>query len=283
MPKRSHLPLERPSTIGEALDRATLALRTGRFDEAVRLAADVLKSNQGNVLAAQVLGQALMLQNRPDEAIRPLQRVARRSQDPVIETLLGRAMIDAGRGDEGAEQLRLATTRRPPYPLAFLELGDWLGDMGRFEEGMAVFESGRTLAPDAIVLRVGLGYLHLKHNDRAKARALFQQLCAAAPERTDAAIGLANVLVLDGDYATAADLYRRALQLRPGDAVTRINLGKCLLELGGREAGETALRAAVRGASQLSGLAITALAATPHGRLFLRPSAAAKFLGAQAS
>jgi hypothetical protein len=38
------------------------------------------------------------------------------------------------------------------------------------------------------------------------------------------------------------------------------------------------LRAATRGVAQLAGPAIIALSAAPHGRFFLRPSAAAKFL-----
>jgi tetratricopeptide (TPR) repeat protein len=254
-----------------------------RLDEAERLAGGVLKSDRGNVPAAQVLGQALLLQNRAEEAIDPLRRAARRSNDPAIETLLARALADAGRAEEALDQLRQATARRPPYPLAFLELGDQLGKVGRFDEGVAVFESGLALAPDAAVLRIGLGYLHLHRNERAKARGLFLQVRAAAPERHDALVALASVLALDGEYAAAADLYRQALGQRPDDAATRIGLGACLLEMGERDAGEATLRAATGGAAQMAGPAITALAAASHGRFFLRPSAAAKFLRVEVS
>jgi hypothetical protein len=60
--------------------------------------------------------------------------------------------------------------------------------------------------------------------------------------------------------------------------VSRNSLGICLLELGERDAGEANLREAMRGAPQMAGQAITSLAAASHGRFFLRPSAAAKFL-----
>jgi hypothetical protein len=53
--------------------------------------------------------------------------------------------------------------------------------------------------------------------------------------------------------------------------------------MGEREAGEASLRAITRGAPQLAGQAITTLAAASHGRFFLRPSAAAKFLGVERS
>jgi tetratricopeptide (TPR) repeat protein len=281
MPKRPPPAHDRPSTIAEALERAALAIREQRLAEAERLAADVVRSSRGNVPAAQLLGQALLLQGRPQEAIDPLQRAARRSHDPAIETLLARALAETGRGEAALDQLRQATARRPPYPLAFLELGDQLGKLGRFDEALAVFESGLALNPDAAVLRVGLGYLHLHRNDRASARALFLAVRDAAPERHDALVALANAMALDGDYAGAAELYRHALARRPDDAMTRISLGKCLLEMGERDDGEAALRAAARGSPRMVGPALAALAATAHGRFFLTPGAAAKFLRAE--
>jgi Flp pilus assembly protein TadD len=88
-------------------------------------------------------------------------------------------------------------------------------------------------------------------------------------------------MALDGEYAAAADTYRRALALRPDDAVTRNSLGICLLEMGERDAGEASLRAATRGDPHMAGQAITSLAASSHGRFFLRPSAVAEFLRVQ--
>jgi predicted Zn-dependent protease len=140
-----------------------------------------------------------------------------------------------------------------------------------------VFESGLTLTPGVTDLLIGLGYLRLKINHRAKARALFLQVQAAEPRRFDILSALANVMALDGEYAAAADLYRRMLAQRPNDAMTHYNLGKCLLELGERDAGEAALRTAASDGMQAAGGAITALSAASHGRFFLRRSAAAKY------
>ncbi len=271
---------EPPGGAYGALEGARLALGLLRPAEAERLAADALRSAPDDPLLAQALGHALMAQGRAAEAIEPLQRAARRSGDATLETLLARALAAAGRRDEAIDQLRRTTARRAAFPLAFLELGEQLGDAGRLDEGIDVLERGLALAPDATVLRMGLGRLHLKRHDRATARRLFAAAHAAAT-RHDAVVALARVTALDGEFAAAADLYRRALDLRPDDAVSRIDLAKCLLEIGEREAGEAALRAATRGAAQLAGLAITALAATSRGRFFLRPSAAAVFLGVE--
>src|SRR5882724_11311442 len=114
---------ERPNSSNHAIESAVLALRMQRLQEAERLAAGVLKSNRGNVLAARVLGRALLMQNRAAEAIVPLERAARRGDDPAIETELAIALSAAGRRDEALDQLRQTTARRPPFPQAFVEHG----------------------------------------------------------------------------------------------------------------------------------------------------------------
>ena len=87
-------------------------------------------------------------------------------------------------------------------------------------------------------------------------------------------------MALDGDYAAAAEHYPACDRMRPDDIVTRANLGICLLEMGERDAGEASLREAARGAAQMAGQSITALASASHGRFFLRPSAVAEISAA---
>jgi Tfp pilus assembly protein PilF len=273
---RPHTPA-RPGAASRALEGAIFALRMQRPYEAEQIAADLLKANRNDARAAQVLGQALLMQNRAGEAITPLERAVR-SEDPAAETLLAMALAASGQREKALEQLRRTTARRPPYPPAFLEHGGLLAKLTRFDDAIAVLESGIALAPDALELRIELGFVHLKRNDRAKARALWSEVLATAPERRDTRVALAKVMVLDGEYGAAADMFRHTLGLRPDDAMSRNNLGACLLELGQRDAGEASIRAAASGAPQLTGLAITSLASASHGRFFLRPSAAAKFL-----
>lgn len=182
--------------------------------------------------------------------------------------------------DDAIAALRDACARRPVDPRAFLQLGDLLGRLGRYDEAVAVFEEGLALEPRAIVLRVGLGYVHLGRSDRAAARDQFQAVRAAAPERYDGMVGLGHVLAQEGDHTAAAELYRRALALQPDNAATRISLAKCLLEMGERDAAEAELRRAVGGSPERAWPAIVALSGAPHGRLILNPADMARALGA---
>lgn len=269
---------EQPNASSRALEAAVYAMRSQRPDEAERIAAGVLKSDRNNLLAVQILANALLIQNRADEAIPALERAARRSEDPAIETQLAVALAAAGRTDEALDQFETTSARRPPYPQAFLQHGGQLSRMGRFDQAIATLESGIALAPEVLELRMELGFVHLKLNHRARARELFQAVLAVAPERDDALKALAKITALDGGYAAAADIYRRVLARQPLDVVTRNNLGICQLELGDRAAGEASLREAIRGAPQLAGQAITALTSASRGRFFLRAGAMTAFL-----
>lgn len=173
-----------------------------------------------------------------------------------------------------------ASVGEPLDPRAILERGEALGAAGRLDEAIAVFERGLQAFPTADGFRISLGYLHLRRNDRAAARAMFEHVRRLAPGRQDAMVGLAQVLRLQGDHQGAVNLYRQALAIRPDNAGARIALGECLLERGEREAGEAELRKAAAQAPDLAGPVMSALAASPRGRFFLKPSAARAFLKA---
>jgi Flp pilus assembly protein TadD len=123
-----------------------------------------------------------------------------------------------------------------------------------------------------------LARLHLYRNDRGKARAILSKARDAAPGRPEILTALARVLLLEGEYASAADAYRHALAHRPDDALTRADLAACLLEMGDRAAGETQLRSAFRSGPHMLGRTTHALVASSHGRFFFRPSTVVKFL-----
>src|SRR5689334_16317970 len=82
-----------------ALAKAVMALQMQRVEEAEQLASQVLKSDRGNTLAAEILGRALLAQNRLDEAIVHLTKFARRTGEPSIETLLAGMLAAVDRRD----------------------------------------------------------------------------------------------------------------------------------------------------------------------------------------
>ena len=272
--------MKRPanSRSGEALERAGLALRMNQPGEAERLASEVLKAERANVMAASLLGQALLAQNRAEEAVSPLEKAARRSGDPSLETLFAIALASSGHDEDALAQLRKTTARRPIFPPAFRELAARLSKRGEIEAAIKVLEECLAQSGNIAELQLDLATLYLGRNARGKARAVLTEALAAAPGRPDIVALLARIMLLDGEYAAAADAYRHVLAVRPDDAATRADFAVCLMEMGEREAGEANLRAATRGRPDMVYRAVGSLAAPAHGRLFLRPSAVVKFL-----
>jgi len=130
----------------EALQRAVIALNSGHPADAERIAADVLKTNRRNVLALQLLANALLMQNRIAEAVAPLEMAARGNHDPQIETMLGIVLRQAGRIEDALSWLKRAVKRRPPHAQAFYEFGCLLAFLNRDDEAVEV-------TPESIRLR----------------------------------------------------------------------------------------------------------------------------------
>ena len=261
----------------EALQRAMLALNSGRPADAERIAADILKTSRRNVPALQVLANALLMQNRIADAIAPLETAARGNHDPQIETMLGIVLRQAGRIEDALSWLKRAVKRRPPHAPAFYEFGCLLSFLNRDEEAVEAFNRGLDVAPLVPQLSVQLGYVLLRRKRYAEAKTAFSRALANSAGSPEALFGLAKVHQAAGDNAAAAGYFRQCLVSRPNDADMWLQLGYCLLELGDRAAGYECFRTATRGDPQNYGNALSALVKSGHGRFWLKPSGVAQY------
>lgn len=126
----------------EALARAYAALNGGRPEEAERIAADLLKVKPDHPRALPILGYALLMQGRTEDAIAALEPVARRRRDPQLETQLAIALRRAGRNEDAIARLKRATKRQPSFAGAFYELGCLLSSLERYDEAAETFRCG---------------------------------------------------------------------------------------------------------------------------------------------
>ena len=262
---------------GATLQRAKLALNSDRPQDAERIADGLLKLDPRNGAALQVRGCALLMQKRAADAIAPLQAAVQSLRDAETDTLLAMALRQTGRIDEALSRLKRATKRQPPYAPAFHELGYLLMSLENYGEAIAALRRGLEIAPMMPQLSIQLGEVLLRRRSYAEAKTAFAQALEIAPQSADALFGLAKAHHSLGETAPAASLYRRCLVLTPEDPACWLNLGHCLLQLRELEAGYDCFRTAGRGERKRYGKALTSLAASGRGKLWLRPSAAARF------
>jgi protein O-GlcNAc transferase len=263
---------------GGAVEQAKAALSAERPQDAQRIAETILSSNPRHGEALYVLGCALVMQGRATDAIAPFEDAARELRDAETDTMLAIALRQTGRQDDALARLKRAAKRQPPYAGAFHELGYLLFSLKRYDEAIEALRRGLLIAPMMPELSIQLGYVHLRLRNCADAKLAFARALEISPTSLDALFGMARAHQEIGENALAADYFRRYLRTRPDDAGTWLSLGHCLLELGELDAGYECFRIAARGDAKRYGKALTSLAASARGRLWLKPSAAVRFL-----
>lgn len=264
--------------VEQALQRAGAAVQSGNAVEAESIAREILQKQPDDPRAQHLFSYALILQGRGEEAIAPLERLLQYGPNPMIETQLGMALSQAGRTDEALKRFTDAATRQPPFPPAFLEQGSLLINCDRYEGAVAVLERGLALAPEFAEMAVKLGHALARLGEREKARAAFAKAVATMPPDLDAMFAAARVMQGVQEFAQAAELYQRMIAMNEKEIGAKIGLGVCLLELGQEVQGLKILRAVAGINAKLFGQVITALTFCGHGRSWMRPSDAARFL-----
>ena len=266
------------SAADEAINWASAAIQNGRPVDAERVLRDVLAKTPKSPNALQTLGRALLAQQRPRDAIEPLEAALRLGPNAVIETNLGMAMEQSGRPADAVMWLERAVTRQPPFEHAFSQLGGLLLSLKRPADAEKVLKRGLVVAPNSVEMSVLLGGIYLARADRHDARLAFARALVNAPADPRALYGMGAALMLEGDFARAAQRLQQAAAQNPTDFQTRLSLGTCLLELRRWDEGLAALRIAIQLAPQSYPAALKILVTSGRGRFWLKPSAVAGLL-----
>jgi Flp pilus assembly protein TadD len=84
---------------------------------------------------------------------------------------------------------------------------------GRYDDAIEILREGLMLYPDALELRVGMGYARLAREEYAWSRQSFEAALALDPDHEDALAGWGEVLLKLGARRQAMECYERVLQL----------------------------------------------------------------------
>jgi Flp pilus assembly protein TadD len=120
------------------------------------------------------------------------------SKNFIAHTLLGNALVEAGRFEEGAAQLQEATRIEPTSPQAWHNLGFALAQLGLNEEAMQAYRTAITQRPNFAENHFNLGLLLEAAGRLDEARAALQrarELAGAAGD--DALAAEANAQLED--------------------------------------------------------------------------------------
>ncbi len=174
----------------------------------LRLALTVA-ANHAEVL--RLLGMALRLQNRNDEALQIMRRaVAQRPADPLVQNGLGTALDACGDRDAAIVAFRRACELAPQSAPLWSNFGKTLSDHGLFDEAVPTLERAVALgAGDSATLRLAYALRVLGRTDEAVK--IYRDLIAINPTDGQAWLGLSNLKTRqfsDDDVAALETIWR---------------------------------------------------------------------------
>lgn len=237
-------------TAEQLFTQAASLRKAGDLPGAERLLRQLLEEQPDTPPAAATLGQILLEQGRPQDAVDLLRPYADDPADrPMVRFTLGLALNRVGRPTEGLEHLERAALVRPKDPEIRFYLGATLERLARHDEAGEAFRSLMDLfaqTPQDLVtlgqrlLRIGRPDLasesldraisggrqdaqtlllgadaHQRNRNSARAIELARKSVAASPSLAGPHLSLADLLERRGDLDEAHACASEALRLAP--------------------------------------------------------------------
>lgn len=227
------LPARSPA--GEAALGILLAQAASSREE-VAAAVEHLRAGANTIpLGSQarlMLAQSLVRLDRGEEAVAEVRRLQEdRPGDPRLHLLAGQALRLLGKNTEAVEAFRKAVAVPEMRTRATLELIDALSASGQLKEaaelmGSFLREGGATLQAltrwSALLARSG---------DKAKASEVLDEVLEKDPGFREGVLLKALFEAADNRFASAEQLYRRAIALDASDLDAKMGLARLLLDL----------------------------------------------------
>ncbi|ULU27434.1 tetratricopeptide repeat protein [Dyella terrae] len=227
-------------------------IERGAYDDAERAAIEARGHHPDDAELARLHGITLMQLQRPADALEVLEHAARLAPQSVeVQCNLGAARLASGDADGAIEYLRAALRQSPGHPAILLTLGNALMAAARYQHARESYAMATHGAPTHPGLRLNLAAAELElgnvdqaqlHTDEALqlhprfdaayalrgrilqslgkgAEATESWLLAerVSPQNPQYPFAVGQALEHDGQLATAATAYERALRLNPND------------------------------------------------------------------
>ena len=203
--------------------------KAGAFARAQDLAA----RHPGAPAAHLILGDTLMLMNRPADAVAAYRRAAGlRFDEPAMLRLI-EAFDRAGQRADAAKVLALFLSQNPVNAAALRLSGQWQLVAGDYESAIDTFELLRTRVGDGdAALNTDLASAYAGVEEFEAAADFGEAAYALAPSNPAAADAYGWALYRSGDAAAAVELLQKAVMLAPRHAGLRWHLAQVYADLG---------------------------------------------------
>jgi len=203
----------------------------------------VLSASPSNDRALKLMGDLLMAEGKPDEAISYYERAVERNPSWDYRLALGDAYRDAGDIDKAMEIYELVKNKYPYRYEPYARLAELYREQGDTEEALFWYEEAlkRTtdtlvkeslakaiveLKPDDLAARFRLANYYYENYKYGAAIEQYEYILSRSPQNIDAIIGIGDCYVGKTKYDEAVKMYKQALALAKDDELKVGILGR---------------------------------------------------------
>jgi cellulose synthase operon protein C len=223
-----------PAMTDAAMALADLDARNGDYDEALRLASEVLRTNPNSTLAYVVSARISIAKGNLPQAEAQLQSALDR--DPVFLPAL-EAMLSLedkrGRTEEVIRRFSVLISQRPRNPMLYMLLAQAYLKQRDFGEAEANVKEAIAIdnkTPDAYGV---LGEISRARGARDQAITWYKAAVEQNPKKVENHMALASLYESQGNWEEAKHAAERAHSLEPASAAISNNLAYLYIEHGG--------------------------------------------------
>ncbi len=216
----------------DVLARARNAYRIGDYENAEKLACQVLEGNHRSYPARILLGMVYARIDRNDEAVAEFERgrdLAPNSVEPLNN--LGVMYRRSSRLPEAIEALERAAELAPDRADIAYNLGNIHKMAGNQEEAIAAYQRAIELDPAFVVAYNNLGTIYERRDEYSQAAAVFEDGLGYDANHPTLRYNLGIAYQNLGRLEEAKEQFERALKARPGWTDALNNLGLVLQAL----------------------------------------------------
>jgi tetratricopeptide (TPR) repeat protein len=226
----------------------TLTVRQlGVWRDSVSLFAHAVAMGGDNPIAETNLAAALIEAGRVADARPHAERAVRLAPEaPQAHLTLGRAALESGDVDRAVRAFEEAARLDPHEARAHYNLGVVAAERQRLDEAIAYYRRAIAERPAYANAYNNLGNVLAASGRLDEAETALREAARLDPAAPSALANLAIVLERRGEVPAAIGAYRAAIALAPGEPILWYNLAAALSGVGRRDEAVTALREALR-------------------------------------
>ncbi|MBZ0068069.1 MAG: tetratricopeptide repeat protein [Thiobacillus sp.] len=205
----------------------------GRYAEVATLAQRLTVHYPLHEFGWKILGVALKLLGRGQDALEPMRKAAMLLPTDVESHYnLGVTLQELGRMEEAEASYLRVLQIDPVYADAYLNLGVTLRTLGRLDEAEERLRQALQIRPDYAEAHGNLGTMLQERGCLDEAEASFRKALQLTPDHAVLHDNLGVTLYRLGRLEEAEGSFRQALRINPDNARTHNDLGVTLQELG---------------------------------------------------